>query len=273
MKRLLKYTTIRVLRNPNVISWGILFTLFWGVIGAYLMAPSFAKQIPPQFLKIAYQGYVGAWYADLVILSLASIATSITFVLLYQSGTLPYLIRYSKLKVSGYLTSIYLGTLAAAFIIELIMTAIVTLMFSNNGLGIQVQPLNVYFLVPLLIIGCVFFTSFSTFLALITVKLNLVRLNRAIAFLPLILGFLTFALFTYSTVSNSILYYTSPFSSLILLLYYAYTNSLTLGLTEFSVDVNYLLLSLILWIVALSYINLLLSKRIYFISVEEERAY
>ncbi|QGA53693.1 hypothetical protein GFS03_03320 [Sulfolobus sp. E5-1-F] len=86
MRRLFTYVVKRNLTNPNLIGWGILFILFWGIIGAYLMAPGFIKQIPSIYTKIIYQSYVAVWYSDLVILSLSSLAVSIAFTLFYQSG-------------------------------------------------------------------------------------------------------------------------------------------------------------------------------------------
>ena len=45
MKRLLLYIVKSILTSPQIIGYGILFTLFWGVIGAYLEASSFISEL------------------------------------------------------------------------------------------------------------------------------------------------------------------------------------------------------------------------------------
>ncbi|QXJ29093.1 hypothetical protein J5U23_01962 [Saccharolobus shibatae B12] len=273
MKRLFTYIVKRTLLNPNLIGWGILYIVFWGIIGAYIMAPGFLKEIPFTNEKIIYQNYVAVWYSDLVILSLSALAVSIAFILFYQTGTLPYLLRYSKLKASTYVLSIYLGFLVVGLIIELLMTAVIPFMFSNNGTGIITYPSEIPTLIPILILGSLFFISFSTFLAIITIKFKGMRMQNLISFIPLILGFIFYSLFTFSEYPN-ILDYTSPYLSMMLLLYYGYTGNIppiNFQNAQERVSVDALILSSVLWTLIITIIDIIMIRRIYFTNIEESR--
>jgi len=283
MKRLLLYTIKSVLTNPAIIGWGILFMLFYGIVGAYFEAPSFIhqlssspQQVSPAYQHIEYLQYTSGWYTDLVIISLSSIATGIAFTLYYQTGTLPYLIRYSKLKISTFFTSIYSGNLIASLLLELLLTAVITLMFSNNGVGIGVSPSNVGILILAIVLGSLFLVSFATFLALLIIKLHAFRLENLFNFLPLILGFLAYAIFTFTTITSPAVYYSNPYMTIEILLYKGYSGSFELygdagtGI-YLHLSIGLLMLSTVAWIVILNLINYVLARKMYYSSVEEGR--
>ena len=273
MKRVLIYTTKRILKSPSVIGWGILFILFWGFIGAYIFAPSFAKEIPSEYLNTSYQSYTAAYYADLIILSLSSIAVSISFMIFYQTGTLPYLLRYSKIKISSYLISIYSGIMIAVLIIGLLITFSISIMFSNNGLGISTYPSKPYIIIPVIVLGTLFFTSFSIFLVLIQVKLGTMKLQNLFGYIPLILGFLFYSLYTFSTNYPQILDYISPYLLIILLLYYGYSGGIPPVNIQNSdtVSLSTVVLLSLVWTIAFTVIDMMLLRKIQFVDVEEAR--
>jgi len=289
MKRLLLYIIKSILTNPQLLGYGILFILFWGVIGAYVEAPSFIHQLSSSLSKdnvptaiqnsieqTAYLQYTSDWYADLVILSLSSIATGIASVLYYQTGTLPYLIRYSKLKASTYFTSLYSGTLIASFILEALLTVAVVFLFSNNGIGIAVTPSKVEIIILSIILASIFFISFATFLRLIIIKLHAYSLRNLFNFIPLILGYLVFAIFTFITPNSSAVYYSNPYMTISILLYYGYNGGFnyisTNGAeTTLNLSLPLLLLTTVAWIVVLNIINFTLVRKIYYASLEEGR--
>ncbi|WP_338598460.1 hypothetical protein V6M85_07565 [Sulfolobus tengchongensis] len=273
MRRFLIYIVKRLLLNPNLVGWGILYILFWGSIGAYLMAPSFIKQIPTAYISKVYQSYVASWYADLVTLSLSALAVSVAFMLFYQTGTLPYLFRYSRLKESTYIVSVYSGTLIAGLAIELSLTGLISVIFSNNGIGITIYPHEFYILIPFILLANLFFISLSTFLVLLTIKFNGMRVQNLISFTPLVLGFLFYSLFTFSEYPKT-LDYTSPYLSLILLLYYGYSGNTppaNLQNPQSSASLELVIISSILWVLILTLANIILIRRIYFTNIEESK--
>jgi len=261
--------------------------LFWGVIGAYVEAPSFISQLSSSLKQVptaiqhsieqmAYLQYTSVWYVDLVILSLSSIGTGVAFILYYQTGTLPYLIRYSKLKTSTYFISIYSGNLIASLILEALLTAMTVYMFSNNSVGISVSPSKIEIIIPTILLGSIFFVSFATFLDLIIIKLHAYRLQNLFDYIPLILGFLAFAIFSYVTLKSPAVYYSNPYMAISILLYYGYFGSFNF-VNAAGVDVTLnlslalLFLSTVAWIVILNLINYILFRKIYYVSLEEGR--
>jgi len=282
MKRLFLYTVKRTLTSPALLGWGILFALFWGVIAAFVGAPSFISQLSSFHLPSAiehteYLYYASGWYADLVILSLSAIATSVAVTLSYQTGTLPYLIRYSKLKTSTYFTSMYSGSLIASLILELLFTAIITLMFSYNGVGITVTPSNIGIIILAIILGSIFIISFATFLNLIMIKIHAYRLQNLFNYIPLIIGFLFYAIFAFAPpTKSSMFYYSNPYMSGIVLLYKGYTGSFKLLFSAnnevpIHLSLGLLSLSIVAWVVALNVINLVLVRKISYANIEEGR--
>jgi len=281
MKRLFLYTIKRTLVNPIMIGEAILFVLFWGVIIAYLEAPSFISQL--QHVSLAYKNtaylqYTSVWYASLVILSLSTISTGIAYILTYQTGTLPYLIRYTKLKTSTYFTSLYSGNLIASLILELLLTAIITLMFSYNSVGITVTPSNIGILILTIILGSVFFISFSTFLNLLVIRLRAYKLINLFNYIPSIIGFIFFALFAFATttIKSPAIYYSNPYMATIILLYYGYLGSFKLygaagTVMSLHLSIGLLSLSIVAWTVILNVINSVLARKIQYVNIEEIR--
>jgi len=275
MKMLLLYTIKAILTNPQLLGWGILFDLFWGVMGAYVIAPHVFSDVPPSEKPTAYLQYTSIWYADLVIMSLSAIAVSITMMLYYQTGTLPYLIRYSKLKTSTYFISMYSGSLIASLILELLITITTVLMFSNS-IGVAVTPSSIGIIMLTIILGSIFFISFSTFLNLIVIEFHAYRLQNFFNFLPLMLGFLAYAVFTFVVITSSAVYYSYPFLTIPTLLYYGYFGSFkfeNVAGNEITLNLSLPLLSLsiIAWIVVLNVINYILVRKMYYVSLEEGR--
>lgn len=236
------------------------------------MAPGFIKQIEPTYIKTIYPNYVAAWYSDLVILSLSSLAVSVSYAIFYQTGTLPYLLRYSKLRADTYIISLYLGFLVVGLVIVLLMTAVIPFMFSNNGIGIITYPSQIHILIPISVLGSLFFISLSTLLTLITIKLKGMRMQNLISFIPLILGYIFYSLFTFSEYP-SILDYTSPYLTIVLLLYYGYTGNVPpiSVQSQQTVSLEGVIISSVLWTLILTIIDIILMKRIYYTNIEESR--
>ena len=276
MKRLLLYTIKRILTSPQIIGFGVLFDLFWGVLGAYVMAPSQFSHSLVAEEQSGYLYFTSVWYADLVIMSLSAIATSITFILYYQTGTLPYLIRYSKLKTSTYITSMYSGGLIASLILELLISVTTVLMFSYNGVGITVTPSNIGIMILAIILASIFFISFSTLLNLIIIKLHAYRLQNLFSFIPLILGYLAFAVFTFVTLKSPAVYYSNPYMAIEILLYdgyfgkFAFVNPAGTE-TTLNLSLGLLSLSTVAWIVILNVVNYILFRKMYYVNLEEGR--
>ena len=281
MKRLLLYTIKRTLVNSTMLSMAILFVLFWGVIIAYLEAPSFISQLQHvslAFKNTVYLQYTSVWNASLVILSLSTIAVGIAYILYFQTGALPYLIRYTKLKASTYFASLYSGNLIASLILELLLIAIITLMFSHNGVGIAVTPSNIGIMILAIILGSIFFISFSVFLNLLVIRLRAYKLLNLFNYIPLIIGTIVFALFAFATITikSPAIYYSNPYTATLILLYYGYFGSFKLYTTagtaiSLHLSIGLLALSIVAWTIVLNLLNSVLVRKIQYVNIEEMR--
>ena len=255
--------------------------LFWGIIGAYVQAPNFISKLPSSLKQAGmeetvYLRFTSVWYATLIILSLSAIAVGIASILYYQTGTLPYLIRYSKLGASTYFASLYLGNLVASFILEALLTISVVYMFSNNGIGISATPSKLEIIIPTILLSSIFFISFAVFLNLAVIKFNAYRFQNLFNYIPLVLGFLAFSIFTYMTIESPAVYYSNPYMAIQILLYYGYSGSFEFSnatgvVTTLDLSPILLFLSIIAWIVILNVINFILLRKIYYLSIEEGR--
>ncbi|MEM1645261.1 MAG: hypothetical protein QXL96_05245 [Ignisphaera sp.] len=253
----------------------MIFVLFWSFLGAYIIVGNFLKYIPQPYINEVYPNYVAGWYADLIIISMSSIGVSIAYILYFQTGTLPYLFRYSKLTPSSYLASMYLGLISSSLIIELLLTLSVFLMFSNNGVGVIVAPANIPYILLSLILAGLFMISFSLFLVLLSLRLGGIRLQYFINFIPLVLGYLFFSMFTFSEYPE-ILDYISPYLSLMLLFYYSYNGNIppiNIQSTQHIGSFELVIFSILLWSFALILVDIYLMRKLYYRSIEEGRIY
>jgi hypothetical protein len=66
------------------------------------------------------------WYSVAILLLVASLSTGFSITLVYQSSALAYYIRFSKLKMSNYILSLFIGSLISATIYSVIFAALIT---------------------------------------------------------------------------------------------------------------------------------------------------
>jgi len=159
--------------------------------------------------------------------------------------------------------------------LELSLTVAATLMFSSDGLGMTVTPLNIGIIILAIVLSSIFIVSFSAFLNLLAIKLHAFKLQNLFNFIPSILGFLAFAMFAFTILTSPIAYYSKPYMTAEILLYYGFSSSFdfyTAGneITQ-QLSLGLLTLSAIAWIVILNLINYILARRIHYASIEEGR--
>jgi len=66
------------------------------------------------------------WYSVAILLLVASLSTGFSIAVVYQSSALAYYIRFSKLKMSNYILSLFIGSLISATIYSVIFTTLIT---------------------------------------------------------------------------------------------------------------------------------------------------
>lgn len=269
--RLQIYLTKRLVGNPLLIFWGLLFMLFWAVMGAFVES----AQLPP--MKLAEESYTAGYAGVLVLLSFSSIGVVMTKSVTYQSGSIPYLLRYSRMKNVDYLSGLTIAGLLSSLVYSLSLIAIVDVLFSYH-FGFQIPPADIALIVLSALLSGLFFTFFSLTLELVRIKFLGFNpaTSQAVDFIPLILGYLFGFGALYLNLND--LVYLSPFSDVEYLVtegYYGHKVPLNaLGSytshassTAFSPELG--LLTLSAWIVVLSVVSLLFFNRIYYRNINE----
>ncbi|BAB66096.1 hypothetical protein [Sulfurisphaera tokodaii] len=273
--RLQIYLTKRLLTNPTLVGWGLLFMLFWAALGAFVESASIPSHLPIE----DYEFYTSSWYGLLVLLSFSSIGVSLSYSIAYHTGSIPYLLRYSKMKAYDYIFGLTIAGVVTSVVYSLILLAVVDLFFSQH-FGLQMRPANIPLIVVSSLFAGLFFISFSLFLELMVIKylgFNPAT-SQAVNFIPLILGYLFGFAALYLNLGNLI--YGSPFADIEYLLtegYYGhkiYMNALisatTLPASEvFSVLTGFLVL--VVWIIALFGISQLLFNKMYYRNIYESK--
>lgn len=255
--------TKRLLTNPYAIGWGIVFVYFWIVMGALVESVNIPKS------SAVY--YTASWYGIEAMFANSAFAVSITFMISYQAGGLSYLTRFSRLTPKYYLFSLYVTMLTTTLVVSGIIGLGVISLFSYH-FGELILPKNwgLFFLEPILA-GLLFLP-----LSMVLVELTILtsrKLRNAISFIPLILTYLFGFSYLYLKLCNVVYY--SPFVSIQAIgIQSFFTEDIPLNYTDYSgptFNVGYAIASVIGWSIALSLIAMLLLRRLYYKSLEEER--
>ena len=184
--RLQIYITKRYLTNKSFLFWGLLFMIFWAVIGAFIMGSSLHRSLPPE----AFQLYTASWFGILALLSFSSMGATAMYSLSYHTGAIPYLRRYSRMRASDYISGIVMAGVVTSVIYGLVLAAVVYGLYSYH-FGAQLPPRDLPLIVAASVAAGFFFVSLSAFIKLL--QLKYVGLSpaseQAVNFIPLILGY------------------------------------------------------------------------------------
>jgi hypothetical protein len=274
--RLIIYMIKRLLLSKTIWGWGFAFVIFWAAMGAFLLSSDV-----PKLQDVDYM-YTASWAGTVIIFSLGAIGTSITYVVTYQSGGLPHMLRFSKLTPQYYLLSIYLGALVVISVIGLITLSIVGAMFSAH-FGIPLYPRNMFAETGEILLAALLMTSLSLLLNVAIVKISR-KAQNLISFVPLLLSFLFGYGYIYLNLGN--LTYLSPYTAIDSLLIQGYVNHpIPLDLSAFVIShlnngqLNYLgslnpiyaVLSAMMWFLLFTAISIPLVRSLYYRPLEESR--
>jgi hypothetical protein len=264
---LVQYYIKGLLTNRNLWFWSVAFMLFWLVLGGY----AFSQGVPRT--TDALIPYTSSWYGIIVTYSLSSLAISIAFTIYYASSSLTYCFRYTRLTPISYVSTLVGSSSVLGVMLSVIMLAATYGLFSYR-FGISLTPSDPLGSVVVSAIGGVFMMTLSMLLVLIVVNYVGLQSIELVTFVPLILSFgLGFTqLFTSLPAA---LVYASPFNDIQSLLYHAYSGTATpiqlSDPTSAPLQWEYLLVSLIGWIVFLILVDSFLLRRLKPRQVEEGR--
>ncbi|WP_062095560.1 hypothetical protein [Sulfolobus acidocaldarius] len=118
---------------------------------------------------------VGAiWYSSSVLLLSASISAGFSNTLIYQSSSLAYLIRFSKLKLMRYVISLLLGVSVSVVLFSLLFGGIIAPLVAKVAIGVTHTFVSLSNIVPFTISALVagFFIVSLTFLVIVILLLK-----------------------------------------------------------------------------------------------------
>jgi hypothetical protein len=267
--------TKRVLLSPYALFWGVAFTYFWIFMGAFVMSAN----VP----KVAAVYYTAAWFGTVLLLSSSSYAESMSYMLSFQTGSLPYLMRFSKLTPRYYLASLYVASLLVTLAVTAVTTPGVILLFSYH-FGEVITPASWGLAILSAALAGAFYMPFVLLVEELTLMLS-PKVQTAIPFVPLMLAYLS--AFTYVNLKVGYAVYLDPFMAIDALAIQSFlTTRIPLNFASLTTPEYFLsggtkqepifdpvlaVASVLTWIALLSLASMTLFRRLYYRSPEEAR--
>jgi len=264
-----KYRVIRVITNKYNIFWGVLYSAFWILLSAFVFSIQLPKGSSPQ----VYLYFSGGWFSFIAVYLPTAISVGVLTTMVYQTGSIPYLIRFGKLSASRYIISNYLAMLIPSIVFSLI-SLVLTIIAYFMKYNIILMPYNIGLVFLSIILTSLFVISLDFLLYTIMAKFLGFKQANFISFLPMMLMFALFFSNLYISFPKALLYI-SPINACLDLTLYSYSGqepSTTLAFPG-SETVSPLLdaISITAWIVILTAISMPLVSRIYYRPEEEIR--
>jgi len=264
---IIKYLLKSIITNRSLWGWGVIFMLFWLLLGVFVFSTSVPKQM------IAILSYASSYYGTITLFSFSTIAISISYTLYYGSSALAYSFRYTRLTPLAY----FLSLLGAASVMATIMSAI--MLSATYALFSWKFNFNLFPHQPLASLAISAMSG--AFMMVLAMALVLAVINYAgvknitfVGFIPLMLSYIFGFGQLYITLPEY-LEYASPFTAISSLLYATYGGfsipKVFINPSAGTLNPSILLLSLIAWILILSALDTQLLRRIRPRAIEEAR--
>jgi len=257
-----------LLTNRALWGWGVLFMVFWLVIGGFVESTGLPKGDSAVALN-----YTASWYGIINLFTLSSLGVSIAFSLIYSTHSLAYAFRYTKLKPLSYLANIVASSLIVGVVLSVIMLLLTYAIFSYR-FGASAAPVNPALAVPVAALAGVFMYALATMLVLIIINALGLKNQNFVSFIPLLLGYV-FGFTQLFVALPNIVIYASPYTAIQDLLYHAYSGEpipeVLSNPTGTTLSPTYLAVSLVAWTLILLLIDSAMLRRIKPKSVEEAR--
>jgi hypothetical protein len=259
--------TRAVLRNPNLLFWGIAFMAFWFVLGAYVFSVGLPANRPSEV------SYTAAWFAIIALFSLTIVAMSIATSVTYGTGALAFSFRYTRLTPVSFTVSLLVASAAVGLLFAFVMAGLVSGLFSAH-FGTLIGPANLAGLVGVSLLSGAFMMGLGTTLVLVVVNYIGLRSMSFVEFVPLVLSYI-FGFAQLYVALPAFALYLSPWNDMESLLYQAYLGrpaTVTLA-TPGSAALAWPLsvAGLAAWVLVLVVVGSALLRRIRTVSVQEGR--
>lgn len=260
------------LLNPYIISWGILFILFWEAMGVYV----FSKGIDKEYMLYV----IGSYYGQFLILGLGSVAGVLVRSIYSASFSVRYISKFSRLNPRRLFIENSTATIIFLMIYSTIVWGLLVLL-AFIRFNEWYMPKNVPGIIGVTIIVAIFMYIFGLFQAYVIIFLRRPQLSSFISFVPLMLSFISHSAFW---IDFKWLAYVIPFNIISNITYYYYTDSEpytgaivenvkeeAMGGNPSYADPIISLISLIAWTILLVLMNCVLIRESQGVSYEELR--
>jgi len=253
-----------ILRNKTLWAFAGGFMVLWLIVGALESTPS-----TPHTEQLT----TASWFSIIALFGLSFIATNIARTISHASSSLAYGFRFTKLSPKAYLAALTCCASVVGIILVILALGMTFGLFSASY-GASMAPSD-----PLSVIGVsalvgVFMMAFAVLVVLVATNYLGLRSVNLFIFLPLLIDTVLGNLQMNSTIPAAAVY-VSPFNSIMSLLYQTYSG--TPAYTQLfnsstqPLEAGYLLLSIVVWTVALLLIDMMLLKRVRSGQLEEGR--
>lgn len=219
MTNLWRWHAKSLLTNSFLWFWGVVFMLFWIVIGAFVESHGQSIQGPGVLM------YTAAWYSIIVLLSLSMLSAAIASSLTHSTSALAYAFRFTRIGPSGYLLSLVGGSATIGIALGCVMLGGTIVLFGAR-FGNIVLPSNLPALVGVCLAAGVFMMLLAVVLILLVVNHFGLRSTSFVGFVPLVLSYGLGLVQIYAAVP-AVVVYASPYNDIYSLLFQAFTGAAT----------------------------------------------
>jgi len=263
-----------LLTSPELLGWGIGFIEFWVIMWIFVFS-----QIPTETLWNLYiiKTNIAMAYSFLGLLSMSSVATGLTYSLLYVSRAARYITKFTKISPLRFIIEDFVGSLVAILIFALIIFVSV-IGFSYMKWKVLALPENPFGVIVDLVIAGVALYWFAYVISLAVIVARRTRALTMTSYIPLIAGFIAYSQL-WIDLGN--LVYVIPMCSLPALLTYHGTGVypptgnyfVWLSSSDMVPAINLRLaaLSVFMWIIIFVILSLVLMRKSKGIPIEEIR--
>lgn len=257
-----------IVSNKSLWGWGVLFMVFWLVLGAFVFANGSLLNS-----ERAALAYTSSYYGEISLFSFSSLAITISYTIYYGSSSLAYGFRYTRLSPSKYFFSLMGASSVMASIMSVMMMIITYMMFSER-LGYNLFPSDLPGTIAISALSGAFMMVLAILLVLLVVNYIGLRNIGFVGFVPLVLSYILGFGQLYANLPTW-LEYASPFNAIVSLLFTAYDGSpihtQIVNAASGTLSWPVLLLAIIVWVLILSIADIYLLGRIKPRAIEEAR--
>ncbi len=238
-------------RNSTSLFWSFGFVLIWIFIYAYAF---------PYPAKSSIYGVESSYLSFILLFGISIVSTSVIFYTVSTNLSSPYIIRFDSPKsheigISTVLSSITFGLSVAIFSI---ISSLLIFLFRFGSIKIE-KPL---FLIIVVILISAFYITLGILMSYIFTLLKQVKALKFASEIPMILIFIFVLALQIFRIPEKNLIYVSPFNEEFTLSLYSLLGNGVISYYPFTVNIYYVFLFLILWIICIIIITLIL-ERIY----------